>query len=206
MSNKYSFSTKVKSYTIAYDKKSISDKIQKAVIKEVKSEINKVLQVANRRMQNIENSGVASPAYKAIINELPTGRYTKFSIARLDFTNKSELVKAVDIYSKALGFLNQDTSTASGAKRFVRKLADQNKLPFEVANNLVDIITQPKMTNGDIIPYIYRKDIIEEMVSEHGGAYDSALADSAEYYNRIQNKINELINNRNDNIIDIFDL
>ena len=47
---------------------------------ELKREINKTLQQANRRIQNIQKAGLASPAVKAVIAEKGKKDYTYFSI------------------------------------------------------------------------------------------------------------------------------
>ena len=53
----------------------MSDDIRKSVLGNsvMKKEMLKVFQQANRRAQNIEKSGVASPAYQALILEGRTG-------------------------------------------------------------------------------------------------------------------------------------
>ena len=55
---------------------------------ELKKQMNKVFQRANRRIQNVTSKGYASPAVKAVIAERGTRDYTYFSIAGLDPTNK----------------------------------------------------------------------------------------------------------------------
>ena len=47
---------------------------------QLKREINKTLQQANRRIQNIQNAGLASPAVKAVIAERGKKDYTYFHI------------------------------------------------------------------------------------------------------------------------------
>lgn len=208
----FSFSDIVKVYISRdFNKEDISREIQDIAMKEVKKEINKTLQVANRRLQNIENSGTASPAYKALVNEFQNkkNKFSKLSIGGLDLTNKSQLVKAIDTYSKALSYLNNTTSTASGAKKWVKNLASKNNIPFEVANNIVDLITNPQMTNGRVVINNWDSNRIGEMVSEFTNQYDNTIENKQEYYQNIQNEISELISQTDkisSDVIDIFDL
>lgn len=208
----YGFSDIVKTYISRdFTKEDISKEIQDIAMKEVKAEINKTLQIANRRLQNIENSGVASPAYKALVNEFQNGKnkFSKLSIGGLDLTNKSQLTKAIDTYSKAISYLNNTTSTSSGAKKWVKNLATKNNIPFEVANNMVDLITNPQMTNGRVVINNWDSNRIGDMVNEFANQYDDMTTSKDEYYKNIQNEIQELIDSANkiaDDVIDIFDL
>lgn len=81
---------------------------------EVRAEIRKVFQQANRRIQNIESKGLISPAVQAL-NKSDIKGFTKFSM-RQDFNSlKVE-------YAKAVAFLRQPTSTATGARDYNRHL------------------------------------------------------------------------------------
>ena len=78
-------------------------------------EIAKVFQRANRRIQNIEKSGLISPAVAALGKGNIKG-YTKFSMCATDWnTLKVE-------YAKAVSFLKQPTSTATGTREYDRHL------------------------------------------------------------------------------------
>lgn len=193
------------------EKKDIKDTVKKWTNAEIKKEINRTLQVANRRIQNIENKGIVSPAYKSLLNEIPSGRQNKFqklSIAGLDLNNKSEQTKAIDTYSRALAFLNNSTSSTVGAKHFIQKIADENKISFEFANKMLDTITSPEMTNGKI-QATFNYNLIKDAVSEYDNEYKSNIESQAEYEARIEQKVKDLVqqaNNVADDIIDIFDL
>lgn len=82
----------------------------------VRKEIQQVFHAANRRIENIEKSGVYSPAYQALKGTFDDrqnlAKFAKFSMAGLtDAEIKIE-------YAKAISFLQKPTSTASGAKTF----------------------------------------------------------------------------------------
>lgn len=95
-------------------------KIKKEILQAVKSspeyrrEIARVFQMANRRIQNIEQSGQLSPAVQAL-NKGDVKRFTKFSMNNDWNTLKIE-------YGKAISFLRQPTSTVQGARQYGQHL------------------------------------------------------------------------------------
>lgn len=98
---------------------------------ELRKEISRVFQQANRRIQNVEKAGLISPAVAALHRD--TGKYTKFSMNQ-DWENlKIE-------YGKAISFLRQPTSTASGTRQYnehLRATYDLSKEEFDLmARNL----------------------------------------------------------------------
>lgn len=95
-------------------------KIKKEILQAVESspeyrkEIARVFQMANRRIQNIEQSGQLSPAVQAL-NKGDVKGFTKFSMKGDWNTLKIE-------YGKAISFLRQPTSTALGARQYGQHL------------------------------------------------------------------------------------
>lgn len=95
-------------------------KIKKEILQAVESspeyrkEIARVFQMANRRIQNIEQSGQLSPAVQAL-NKGDIKGFTKFSMKGDWNTLKIE-------YGKAISFLRQPTSTAQGAMQYGQHL------------------------------------------------------------------------------------
>jgi hypothetical protein len=95
-------------------------KIKKEILQAVESspeyrkEIARVFQMANRRIQNIEQSGQLSPAVQAL-NKGDIQGFTKFSMKGDWNTLKIE-------YGKAISFLRQPTSTAQGARQYEQHL------------------------------------------------------------------------------------
>lgn len=95
-------------------------KIKKEILQAVESspeyrkEIARVFQMANRRIQNIEQSGQLSPAVQAL-NKGDVKGFTKFSMKGVWNTLKIE-------YGKAISFLRQPTSTAQGARQYGQHL------------------------------------------------------------------------------------
>lgn len=207
MQNGFSFSVNVKGWLEAVN--DIKKTVNKEVTKEIKKEINKTLQVANRRAQNIENSKLASPAYKALVNELSDfskNRFSKFSIGKLDLNNPNERVKAIDTYSRALSFLNNKTSTVKGTKTFIKDISDKNNISFEVANEMIDVITDPKITNGQIVINNWDSERVANMVSEFSTEYKDTSKSKDEYFKEMNEQITNAINESNLKNIDIWDL
>lgn len=95
-------------------------KIKKEILQAVESspeyrkEIARVFQMANRRIQNIEQSGQLSPAVQAL-NKGDVKGFAKFSMKGDWNTLKIE-------YGKAISFLRQPTSTAQGARQYGQHL------------------------------------------------------------------------------------
>jgi hypothetical protein len=86
----------------------------------LRKEIARVFQRANRRIQNVEKSGFVSPAVVAL-NKGDIKGFTKFSMNHDWNDLKIE-------YSKAISFLQQPTSTASGTREYSNHLKKSYKL------------------------------------------------------------------------------
>lgn len=111
------------SVTFSYSKgvaKSLKHKVKQEIIDsfesspELKKEIARTFQTANRRIQNIEKSGVLSPAVASL--DVDGEGFSKFRVG-----GKSWETLKKD-YAKAISFLQQPTSTATGAKQFEKQL------------------------------------------------------------------------------------
>ena len=174
-------------------------------IKIIKKIINKSLQVANRRLQNIEKSGVVSTAYKSLISELPkktSNKFSKLSIGKLDLSDTAQRVKALDTYSKALSFLNNKTSTVKGSKQFINKLAKKNNLSFSDTSKMIDEITDERVINGNLVINNWDSERIANMISEYSDEDNKYNTDIDKY---IRQKIDENLSEQNVNF-DIWDL
>ena len=76
----------------------------------LRAEIRRVFQMANRRIQNIESKELVSPAVMAL-NKGDIQGFTKFSMKGSWEDLKAE-------YGKAVAFLRQPTSTATGVREY----------------------------------------------------------------------------------------
>lgn len=140
-------------------------KIKKEILQAVESspeyrkEIARVFQMANRRIQNIEQSGQLSPAVQAL-NKGDIQGFTKFSMKGDWNTLKIE-------YGKAISFLRQPTSTAQGARQYGQHLQRMYDLtPDEY--NLMARNLQGKLNSVSDIDFVERylmryKDFTGEM-------------------------------------------
>lgn len=174
-------------------------------IKIIKKIINKSLQVANRRLQNIEKSGVVSTAYKSLVSELPkktSNKFSKLSIGKLDLSDPTQRVKALDTYSRAISFLNNKTSTVKGSKQFINKLAKKNNLSFSDTSKMIDEITDERVINGNLVINNWDSERIANMISEYSDEDNKYNTDIDKY---IRQKIDENLSEQNDNF-DIWDL
>lgn len=117
--------------------------------KELRKEINRVFHAANRRLQNIENSGVFSPAANAVNSYLENdqiaafNKFSKFSTAGKDW---NELKRD---YAAAIEFLKKPTSTASGARQFEREIKQRLKMTDKQFNAVKSIIND----GGGVMEY-----------------------------------------------------
>lgn len=75
----------------------------------LKDEMARIFQKANRRIQNIENAELFSPAVEALGDM--GDKYTKFSMSGSWTDLKMR-------YGKAIAFLSEPTSTATGARQY----------------------------------------------------------------------------------------
>ena len=89
----------------------------------MRKEIARVFQQANRRIQNVEQSGFISPAVVAL-NKGDIKGFTKFSMKHDWNDLKIE-------YSKAVSFLQQPTSTAGGTREYSNYLKKSYNLDDE---------------------------------------------------------------------------
>ena len=119
-------------------------KIKKEILQSVESspemrkEISRVFQMANRRIQNIEKAGLLSPAVSALNKGDITG-YTKFAMRGTWNELKIE-------YGKAISFLKQPTSTAQGTKQYNAHLQKTYDLSPEEFNLMAKSLNQ-KLTS-----------------------------------------------------------
>lgn len=117
--------------------------------KELRKEINRVFHAANRRLQNIENSGVFSPAANAVNTYLENdqiaafNKFSKFSTAGKDWNDIKR------DYAAAIEFLNKPTSTASGARQFEREIKQRLKVTDKQFDSIKSIIND----GGGVMEY-----------------------------------------------------
>lgn len=161
---------------------------------QLKKEINKVLQKANRRIQNVTNAGLASPAVKAVIAERGKRDYTYFSINALNPKSETDWEMIKYEYGRAVAFLNNPTSTATGARQYINyQRKELNNIPFESANKIVDLATSPTIDeygNVNIFSYgalldRYKTDVMRE--------YDGMKISAEEFSMELEKNLQEQV-------------
>lgn len=191
--------------------KPLNQDITNAVIgsRGLKTLVNKVLQQANRRIQNIENAGLASPAVKAVYSERGKKNYTYFSTSGLNPLNPNDWEVIKYEYGRAMSFLNNPTSTATGARQYIKYQANQlNNIPFESANKIVDLATEPTIDeygNVNIFSYgeildTFKNDVMttENEMERNGERYAENLEQ------QLQNVISTISTSLNGGFLDRF--
>ena len=128
----------------------------------LREEIRRVFQMANRRIQNIESKELVSPAVMGL-NKGDIEGFTKFSMK-----GSWEELKAE--YGKAVAFLRQPTSTATGTREYnahLMKAYDLKKDEFDLmAKKIQDKFLSVKDDNF-VEQYLMRyKDYTGELETE----------------------------------------
>ena len=133
---------------------------------EFRKEIRRVFQVANRRIQNIEQGGYYSPALASLGKSGVKG-YSKFSVRGFGNTG-SDWNTLLKEYTKAINFLNSPTSTATGAKEFELQVKQKFNVPDDIWNDVkADVIGGTTSMSDEMLQNLPYSQLVE-------GAYDSA--------------------------------
>lgn len=159
----------------------------------LRKEIARVFQQANRRIQNVEKSGIISPAVVALNKGNITG-FTKFSMRHSWEDLKIE-------YSKAVSFLRQPTSTATGAKEYAEHLKKsydlddksfalmQNKLMGKIAS-----VSDERFLEQYLMQY---KDFTGELEQESKDVSDQIEDDAVKIENALDDALEQIGNDPN---------
>ena len=133
---------------------------------EMRKEMRRVFQVANRRIQNIEQGGYYSPALASLGKSGVKG-YSKFSVK--GFGNSgADWQSLLKEYTKAINFLNSPTSTATGAKEFELQVKQKFNVPDDIWNYVkADVIGGTTSMSDEMLQKLPYSQLVE-------GAYDSA--------------------------------
>ena len=178
--------------------------------KATKKEINRVFQQANRRIQNITNAGLASPAVKALIAERGKKDYTYFTIKGLNPENPTDWEMIRYEYGRALAFLHNPTSTATGARQYIKYQAEQlNGIPFESANRIVDLATEPTIDEYGNVNIFSYGEILDQYKSDIMKNGEDIEMSKEQFAGELENKLREVAyritkNNEHLNFLDRF--
>lgn len=185
----------------AHVKKEIINAIESSSI--LRKEIAKVFQQANRRIQNIEKNGVVSPAVVAL-NKGDVKGYSKFSM-------KHEWSDLKIEYSKAIAFLQQPTSTATGTNEYAKHLKktyklsdDEFSLMQEKLIGKIASVSDQKFLEQYLMQY---KDFTGELEQDARDVSDQIESDAVKIGNNLQNSIDnvgEVVEDTVQKILDAF--
>ncbi len=152
---------------------------------ENRREIARIFQIANRRIQNTERSGLLSPAVSAL-NKSHIERYTKFGMKHDWQTLKTE-------YAKAISFLRQPTSTLTGLREYnnylksVYDLSDQEfELMSKSLNNKLSSISDSDFVERYLMRY---KDFTGELEAESRDISDQIESEAYRLQKAIDDEI-----------------
>lgn len=163
---------------------------------ELKNKMNKIFQRANRRIQNIRKAGLASPAVKAVIAERGTKDYTYFSGRGLNPRNTTDWDLLRYEYGRALAFLNNPTSSATGARQYIKYQANRLNIPFESANKIVDIATNPTIDEYGNVNIFSYGDILDDFKADVEKIGDEIGTNAVDYAKNLEDY---LLNSWNSN-------
>ena len=156
---------------------------------DLKKQMMKTFQKANRRIQNVRNAGLSSPAVQQLISERGDRGYTFFSGARLDPRNPTEWEQLKYEYGRAIAFLNNPTSSATGARQYINYYKNELGISFDGANKIIGLATQPEISeNGDINIFHYSS-ILENIKSDVMQEQKNNLDSVDSYGNELEEKI-----------------
>ena len=183
---------------------------------ELRKEIRRVFHQANRRIQNVESKGLLSPAVKALNKGYVEG-FSKFAVGELSW---EELKRE---YAKAVAFLRQPTSTASGTRQYNEHIKSAYGLTdkeFSLMANRINDKLQSISDSDFVEKYLMRyKDFTGDLESEAAdvssqiesdavsleNALDRDIEQAAnEKANEIEREINESLDDALNSILDTF--
>lgn len=176
--------------------KQFKNKLEKDIINafesspEARKEIRRVFQMANRRIQNIEKAGVFSPAVAALGKGDIQG-YSKFTVKGFGTTGSSWQALKKE-YAKAIAFLNQPTSSASGAKQFEAQVKKEMNISDDLWKGVREtIIGNYNSVSSDLLLALPYSDFMQEVYSRAADSASSQMErDAVAEAEAIQDNIN----------------
>lgn len=158
---------------------------------QMRREISRVFQQANRRIQNIRRGGYFSPALLALgrINE----KYTVFS------TRQTEWNSLKREYARAVAFLNAPTSTAEGAREYEGAIKAKFNLTDETFSAMKRSLGE-KITSVAALDFVQSqlwgdsKGVAREFKQSAESASGQLERDSVQFVNAVDDEINRTAN------------
>lgn len=159
----------------------------------LRKEIARVFQQANRRIQNVEKTGLVSPAVVAL-NKGDIKGFAKFSMKHDWNDLKIE-------YAKAVSFLQQPTSTASGTREYsnhLKKSYDLNDKEFKLMQDKlmgkIASVSDERFLEQYLMQY---KDFTGELEQESRDVSDQIEDDAVRIENALDDAIDQIAHDPN---------
>lgn len=159
----------------------------------LRKEIARVFQQANRRIQNVEKTGLVSPAVVAL-NKGDIKGFAKFSMKHDWNDLKIE-------YAKAVSFLQQPTSTASGTREYsnhLKKSYDLNDKEFKLMQDKlmgkIASVSDERFLEQYLMQY---KDFTGELEQESRDVSDQIEDDAVRIENALDDAIDKIAHDPN---------
>lgn len=181
--------------------KGLKNKVKKDIMESIegsptmRKEIRRVFQMANRRIQNVEKSGVFSPAVAALGKGDVKG-YSKFTVS--GFGNTGNDWKSLKKeYAKAISFLNQPTSTASGAREFEMQVKQQMNVDEDLWTAIRDeILGNYNAVSSQLLLALPYSEFMQEVYSRTTKSSSTQMEEEAKYIaEALQKNIEETAEN-----------
>ena len=181
---------------------------------DLKKQMMKTFQKANRRIQNVRKAGLSSPAVQQLISERGERGYTYFSGAKLDPRNPTEWEQLKYEYGRAISFLNNPTSSATGARQYINYYKNELGISFDGANKIIGLATEPEISENGEINIFHYSSILDNIKSDVMREQTSNLDSVDSYGNELEEKIIHALESElnkynkgggfNDNFLDRF--
>lgn len=156
---------------------------------DLKKQMLKTFQKANRRIQNVRNAGLSSPSVQQLISERGERGFTYFSGSNLDPRNPTDWEQLKYEYGRAISFLNNPTSSARGARQYINYYKNELGISFDGANKIIGLATEPEISeNGEINIFSYSS-ILENVKSDVMLSQKSNLDNVDSYGKELEEKI-----------------
>lgn len=173
----------------------VDDPIRQKIIEQeigtdaLKKVIAKEAQKANRRIQNVLKAGYASPAVKAVLAERGERGFTYFSTAGLNPKNKADWERLKYEFGRIEAFLNNPTSSATGARQYISYQAKSLGIPFANANRIVDLATSPQIDNNGNINIFNYSSILDSFRNDVMTSANIMELESVEYADYLEEQL-----------------
>lgn len=157
--------------------------------KDLKQQMLKTFQKANRRIQNIKNAGLSSPAVQQLISERGERGYTYFSGRNLNPTDPTDWEQLKYEYGRAISYLNNPTSSARGARQYINYFKNELGISFDGANKIIGLATEPEISEKGELNIFNYSSILENIKSDVMLEQKSNLDSVDSYGNELESKI-----------------